>query len=380
MRLTQRVADVATLVKTCAALLVDAEHEISLATDTRGPFSAWTACQRLALSHQKMLLQAGVLFAAGDDSVMMDSKLKLCEVSPLVSYDGEDLEGHIGLQREARLPLYVPSRFERCDMVRAPPLSVAAQGAPAEAAPEQFWPDSQSGAEARARRILVDGGAAYRPGESTRSVAGEVAGNSQRLNVTQEAWDAAFKAAEKEVQQTEKKLAHIEDKFLAAKCGFDGLEGLDKENIMAKALAERERKKREDSKTSPQASPQASPRSPRAGSTSPLANQHENGLPRRRYHFSKQGPRHAIYQVASSLRLRRARVYKKAYAGGMLRVMPGASMSSRIADNWKHFDKGAVYAADWGPPIHVHGQRVRGPRMADGDFEDEDEMIASDDG
>merc|ERR1719213_463876 len=129
---------------------------------------------------------------------------------------------------------------------------------------------------------------------------------------------------------------------------------------------------KDDFKSSPQASPGVSPRSPRAGAQSPRENKQESQAPRRKYVFSKQGPKHALYQVACAMRLRRARVYKKTYAGGRLNVMPRDEMLDRIRDNWKKLDKCDVFAGSWGAPLPVNNQRQRQSQMTYADGDDEE--------
>lgn len=73
-----------------------------------GPESPQTALQAMGQLHQQWILDAGGKFA--DTKVATEREDLKCEISPLVSYSGEDLAGHF--PQQVALPFYLPSMQE----------------------------------------------------------------------------------------------------------------------------------------------------------------------------------------------------------------------------------------------------------------------------
>lgn len=82
--------------------------ELALVKNITGPDSPQTALQALGKLHQSWILEAGGMFEA--TKLAGDREDAKCEISPLVSYDGEDLIGQF--VQPIALPFYLPSQME----------------------------------------------------------------------------------------------------------------------------------------------------------------------------------------------------------------------------------------------------------------------------
>jgi len=125
-RLELKVEDVVELTQFALGLVVDRGSEVALVESRTGPLSPLDACVTMCQLHQDWLLKAGAKFA---ENIRVDTSGNyLCEVSPLVSYDGE------GLLRSypeiLQLPLVLPSRFEREAKIPGAPLMQSVHIAP----------------------------------------------------------------------------------------------------------------------------------------------------------------------------------------------------------------------------------------------------------
>ena len=89
--------------------------EYALVKNVSGPDSPQTAVQAVGQLHQHWIIRAGGSFV--DAKVAGETEDLKCEISPLVSYDGEDLEGQF--LRPLALPFYLPSQMEFTDFSAA---------------------------------------------------------------------------------------------------------------------------------------------------------------------------------------------------------------------------------------------------------------------
>lgn len=82
---------------------------------SKGPCSPQSVCLAMSLLHQSWIRQAGGTFCGNKTASDRDDAK--CEISPLVSYDGEDLDGQFWLPIE--LPFYLPSQQEDAESTAA---------------------------------------------------------------------------------------------------------------------------------------------------------------------------------------------------------------------------------------------------------------------
>lgn len=106
-RLEMFIMDAFDLVSKVVALQVGRE-ELALVKSSSGPNSPATALTAVGKLHQKWIEAAGGTFDTQTKST--DREDMKCEISPLVSYEGEDLHGQFPTL--IRLPFYLPSRNE----------------------------------------------------------------------------------------------------------------------------------------------------------------------------------------------------------------------------------------------------------------------------
>lgn len=108
-RLELRVGDIVEWANRSSALLV--VRDLEFAPVSEFGYSPRSACATLARAHQLWLVDAGARFQnsarAGD---LNDIEGNMCEVSPLVSYEGEGLPRQY--HDELHLPIYMPSAGE----------------------------------------------------------------------------------------------------------------------------------------------------------------------------------------------------------------------------------------------------------------------------
>jgi len=83
-------------------------NELALVKNVTGSDSPSTALQAVGRLHQQWILTAGGGFV--ENKVASDRDDAKCEISPLVSYEGEDLNGQF--PKEVQLPYYLPSQQE----------------------------------------------------------------------------------------------------------------------------------------------------------------------------------------------------------------------------------------------------------------------------
>lgn len=108
-RLELFVFDTFDLTKTVVGFQVD-RSEFALVKNLVGIDSPQTALQVMCRLHQKWIIDAGGFFEA--TRVSTEREDAKCEVSPLVSYEGEDLAGQFPQNNTMRLPFYLPSHSE----------------------------------------------------------------------------------------------------------------------------------------------------------------------------------------------------------------------------------------------------------------------------
>lgn len=95
-------------------------EELALVKQLEGPDSPQTALQAVGRLHQAWILQAGGTFF--ENKVASETEDAKCEISPLVSYEGEDLSGQF--LAAIYLPYYLPSQQEIAEASRVkPPLA-----------------------------------------------------------------------------------------------------------------------------------------------------------------------------------------------------------------------------------------------------------------
>lgn len=111
------VEDVASLKASACALVATSEREGWISA-VSGLHSARQACVILAQVHYQWLVASGAIFQ--DNATVNDCHDPLCEVSPLVSYAGENLRW--SCPRELTLPFYLPAKGERA-RTRCPKLN-----------------------------------------------------------------------------------------------------------------------------------------------------------------------------------------------------------------------------------------------------------------
>lgn len=111
-----------------------------------GKITAAKALKSLSICHQQWMLAAGASFTM--NQIAAEQEETKCEISPLVSYDGEDLEGVF--VKALQLPYYMTSPFEK---KAAALLSNSAQQAlPRHNVAEKCHTTTISGQENRSRR------------------------------------------------------------------------------------------------------------------------------------------------------------------------------------------------------------------------------------
>lgn len=113
-RMEMFIFDAFQLCKSVVGLQVP-RTEYALVKNVSGPSSPQTAVQAVGQLHQQWIIRAGGEFV--DKKVAGETEDLKCEISPLVSYDGEDLEGHF--LKPLALPFYLPSQMEFTDFSAA---------------------------------------------------------------------------------------------------------------------------------------------------------------------------------------------------------------------------------------------------------------------
>jgi len=108
VRLEMFVADVFDHLQSVIGLLVDRNTEFAYVKDLAGEYTAKQAVYSLSLLHFKWLKDSDFNFANGSSP---NGLLARCEVSPLVSYQGEDIGG-LCSGEEIALPFHLPSPEE----------------------------------------------------------------------------------------------------------------------------------------------------------------------------------------------------------------------------------------------------------------------------
>jgi hypothetical protein len=91
--------------------------EYALVKNVQGLNSPQTALQAVGRLHQSWILRAGGIFF--DNKVASENDDAKCEVSPLVSYEGEDMAGQF--LKPVLLPYYLPSNLEMAEASAVPP-------------------------------------------------------------------------------------------------------------------------------------------------------------------------------------------------------------------------------------------------------------------
>lgn len=113
-RLEQFLFDVFEHSNAVAGLKVP-RSELAVVKKLTGPYSPAFAVLAISKLHQAWILEAGAEFAG--KKLATEREDGKCEISPLVSYDGEDLKGQFWMPIE--LPFYLPSKEESEDFTVA---------------------------------------------------------------------------------------------------------------------------------------------------------------------------------------------------------------------------------------------------------------------
>jgi len=339
-----------------------------------GPLSPLDACVTMCQIHQNWLLKSGAKFA---ENIRVDSSGKyLCEVSPLVSYDGE------GLLRSypeiLQLPLVLPSRFEREAKIPGAPLMQSvhiAPGAPtaggdewtkqadvqmpilpasAGQVPKQDLTDSEAMHHSKATSELI-GRASSRqgleasPGERLEVDPDEELHFREAAICAHEALDMLMKIEAGEFKdiavQKMTRLRGLDDKVEGEEKEKDqedeeeedelGSDNSDIETRIEKIEALRaEEEGSSSSEVEDDDDPDASKKQ------------------RSRYYFTKLGPRSQVYQVARSVRCKRAKAYGHEYADPNLPNAPPLTSKQKAAkrrarDGYLEYNPDMLYNTNW---------------------------------
>jgi len=156
---------------THVAGLVVPRDEYAVIKQRAGPLSPGSAIRAVSLLHQSWISKAGGAFFG--DKIASEQHDSKCEVSPLVSYDGENLDGHF--LAPLRLPYYLPSKLEDSDTVAVQPIPLERQS--------MHFVDDQSPVEAIERDREITSARDEQP-ESTRGYRGERAHRDEKLPPT----------------------------------------------------------------------------------------------------------------------------------------------------------------------------------------------------
>lgn len=109
-RLEMFVQDGLEVVHTALGLVVSPSEEWAYVKHPQGASSPATALLQMGKLHFNWVCSAGAVFS---DGLSVDVGRNRCEVSPLVSYEGEDLSESFGGSAEMSLPMYIQSQLER---------------------------------------------------------------------------------------------------------------------------------------------------------------------------------------------------------------------------------------------------------------------------
>lgn len=106
------VSDPLEMCEVVTGLLVDRASEWAYIKTAQGANSAVHAIVSLGRLHFGWITDSGGFFGNG---LYVDTGERRCEISPLVSYSGEDLNGLFGIGEMLELPCYIQSSMEKAD-------------------------------------------------------------------------------------------------------------------------------------------------------------------------------------------------------------------------------------------------------------------------